>query len=247
MILTHGANSISKRMDIDFLFYTDFTNYDSNTLTDTPLVGQPGVYGYTDGQSKSINLKPYASGGPFNTDYGSIIFSYSFAQMPTRYKTIVHKSEFDSLTSEVWMKGGVNGAYVGLFGCQTLILDSHILLLMNPWDVTNAQFNIYNGASYHSASSATQKYVSVPSGPTWNWNHISVVYTQTSIYAYVNGILYTSITNQTSRVHKYSNSSITLNGTGSSGTTELGYLSWRVGDKSTNDHQTFPVPTAPYL
>lgn len=247
MILTHGSNSISRGEDIDFLFYTDFTNYDSYTLTDTPLVGQSGVYGSTEGHTKSILLYPQTSGGPFNTDYGSIQFSYNFAQMPTRYKTIVHKSKFDSLTGEVWMKGAVNGAYVGLFGCQTLILESHIVLLMDPWDSTNAQFNIYNGASYHSASSATQKYVNAPTANPANWNHISVVYTQTSIYAYVNGTLYTSITNQASRMHTYSNSRIALNGTGSSGITNLGYLSWRVGDKSTNDHQTFPVPTAPYL
>ena len=247
MILTHGGNSLIND-NIDFLFYTSFSHYNSTTKAETPEIGQSGTYGSTD-SSHSINLDPYQTEGPFNTLNADVIFSYEFPQMPTKYKTIVHKKKFDALTGEVWMKGSVNGAYVALIGGQAFILDGTIILLMIPWDQANAQFAIYNNASYHSASTDTQKLVKAPT-TTVNanvWNHVAFVYTQTSIYGYINGTLYASVTNQTQRSHGYSNATVDLYGTGSSGRTQMAFLSWRTGDYSTNNHQSFPVPVSPYI
>jgi hypothetical protein len=244
MILTHGVNSLLKSEPIpDFLFYTDFGNYNAQTQIDTPLVGSLGEY------NENIGMATQTTGGPFGKKYGTIRAGYSFPNVTQRYHTITTKYVPQYITSEIWIKTYyAASAYFGLgFGHQLLTLDYECVPLLIIRDLDNAVINFYNGATKHSASNGKYLYVDTNVNANSIWRHVATVDTSTDTYLYVAGVLYCSITKQTSTTLPMSNIAIILNGTGSSSITNVGYWSFRVGDYATPNHQSFPVPTNPYL
>jgi hypothetical protein len=111
MILTHGANSLTRGGPIGNLFHykTNFKNFDIATLTDNPLEGNPITFT----GSGSLDLSNDAEGLLFNNSG-----SFSFVRNATDFfnaadaKRIVFKSKWKildaTLDSWQWAWDGIN-------------------------------------------------------------------------------------------------------------------------------------------
>lgn len=225
--------SIEVQPKSPILFATDFTAYDSNTLTDKPLVGGEGVYNAGNFYVSSIS----ETGGPFNKAYASIYNYYSFPPMTTPY-SLSRPDESNASTLEFWTKqSSSNGLYVQGFGV-IFILGGRIHLQLGGTDI---ECTLFNGATYHTNTSDT-KIVKCGNYPTTSWRHVANVREGDCLYLYVDGDLQAKF-KRSSNIGRLT--SISMNGTGSSGTTYMAQMSLREGNYS-NNNQSFPVPTEPY-
>lgn len=234
MILAqHGINSLKSRIPSPFLFYTDFSRVDMSSQIDTPIIGAPGVY--NKGSFYIDNV--YSSGGPFNLNYVNIYNYYNFPRMVTPYNMTDQVEQF---TLEFWTKKYSRaGLYLNIpSGGPIFILDNLIHLQVG----SGYTCTIYNGTSYHTNTDSA-KIIKTPDN-TSNWVHIAVVNSNGSFDLYTNGVLRAKFVrnNPIALLSK----TISLTGTGSSGTTRIAYISVRRGNQSNND-ESFTVPTHPYL
>lgn len=229
----NGKVLVKSAVSSPFLFYTDFRNVDMSLQVDTPLIGESGVYKRGDFYIYEV----FSSGGPFNLNYVNIYNFYDFPQMVSPYKMT---DQVEQLTLEFWMKRGTSaGLYLQIpSGGSIFILNNLIHLQVG----SGYTCTIYNGTSYHTNSDAT-KIIKTPDN-TSNWVHVAVVNNKGSFDLYTNGFLRAKFV-RTSPINILSKN-IVLFGTGSTGFTNIAYISVRRGNQS-NNNESFTVPIQPYM
>lgn len=232
MILTHGANSISGG-DPEFLFYTDFSNY--NNLIDTPQIGEYAEYdGYAPDAEYIYIYQLYNTLGPFNKKYMRLESSASFKGLNKNYGQIKIK---DLITFEFWIKCGNRlGAYIFNNDVYVFVLDSRLHLQVKG----SYTCTLYNGTTYYLDSSSAKIIKTVDQ--LNYFTHVAIVNNKGSIKLYVNGGIRASMVRST---EKHLNKYIRFTGNSAETTTYFAYISVRSGDKSNGD--SFTVPTEPYL
>lgn len=233
ILKANGKLLVKSAVSSPFLFYTDFSHVDTSLQEDTPLIGEPGVYNEGTFYIDAV----YSSGGPFNLNYVNIYNFYDFPQMVSPYKMT---DQVEQLTLEFWlMRVSSAGLYFNIpSGGSIFILNNLIHLQVG----SGYTCTIYNGTSYHTNTDSA-KIIKTPDN-TSNWVHVAVVNNKGSFDLYTNGVLRAKFV-RSSPIELLSKG-ISLFGTGSSGSTQIAYISVRRGNQS-NNNESFTVPTQPYL
>lgn len=248
MILTHGMNSISRYKFPKFI--NNFNNY---------YRGPGGIY-----YVNSLFGNPLESySGLSNKDFGEIIASPNFIG-----DGCLKTKNCTNNNNESWVANDTNFPDIPNKGCITeevylsgLTSTKYSSWLMVSFPVGHVksdgnghkplfqieyydQYTLYNGASQYDTTETILRVHGTPQSS--GYNHIAVVvdFDAMEYYCYCNGVLYlkchvTQINPANWIYVGYSGASYYLQ-------RNIEFISVRQGDFSTNNRQSFPVPTEKY-
>lgn len=238
MILSHGANSISRNTLIDFLYLTYYNNFNTSTGVDVPIVGNEVTYPNDTGVY-SINT----------ITYGNIVYpalKYSPDAEAAKRADIISTSGMTSSTISIELICALyrsdydTESDIGLYGCifGLFSAENNIKIRIDNDSqsiITHNGLTLYSGNAYQLPDIYSYTELTM---------HIAIVCTNlTQIKIYVDGVLYIEFTRTVIPSHiklvNYIYRSIAYS--------KFTQLAVRNGDFSINDGANYPVPTQPYV